>query len=389
MAVALVPDKTAIRAQADDESSKMRFLFRPVDLDRHPAVDALLVRLGVGPFIRGSVNAPPGRNDSWAGSTESGRQVIVKRLLGIPEDAESRMDRLLAFERFAERNPQVAQYAPAFLGADREARLMAYEYVEDATSGAAKLVDDDFDNGLAESVGRAIGLLHGADAGISEEYDRSLPPLPETTLMNGLPLLVFNGFSAGELEAWRLMQQDVVLVRALEKLRVQEAEAPRVPSHCDLRVDQLLFVDRRVYIVDWEEFRLADPARDVGSFAGEWLHRSVLDIVTNRGDTDDAFIDLELTHEQVLQRGVAKMERLLPRFHHFYRGYRSVMGDTDHGFSERVTGYAGWHLLDRLLAGAYRSHRLSGIERAAAGVGRTAILSPGKFAPVLGLKEPR
>jgi hypothetical protein len=109
--------------------------------------------------------------------------------------------------------------------------------------------------------------------------------------------------------------------------------------------------------------------------------------VTNRGDADGAFLDMELTHEQVLQRGAAKMERLLPRFHAFFRGYRAVREGLDRDFAQRVTAFAGWHLLDRLIAGARRSNRLSGIERAAAGVGRRAVLTPEKFVSVLGMEE--
>jgi hypothetical protein len=361
--------------------------FRPVDLDRHPAVDALLVELGLGRFVRESLSAPVGRNDSWAGATESGRQVIVKRLVGPPADVRSRLDRLLGFERFVAGSPALAAYAPPFLGVDRAAGLVAYEYLDGARNGAVLIVDDEFPAELAESVGRAVGQLHGANPVDTDYLDDSLPPLPRTSLLEGLPLPMFNQLSAGEMQAWRLMQQDPELITGLVEMGKRELAAPKVPSHCDFRVDQLLVSGDRIYITDWEEFRLADPARDVGSFAGEWLHRSVLDIVTSRGDGDAQFVDLELTHEQVLRRGAEKLERLLPRFHHFYRGYRSERPDLDGGFAERVTAYAGWHLLDRLLAGARHSQRLSGIERAAAGIGRKTVLSPEKFAPVLNLDE--
>lgn len=369
------------------ETPKAKLEFRPVDLDRHPTVDALLVRLGLGPFQRDSVRAPVGRNDSWAGRTASGRAVIVKRLLGPVEDARARIDRLVAFERLVAGRPPLAGHAPTFIGVDRDERLVVHEYVADATSGAELVVDESFGLDLAERVGRVIGLLHGVELAPDTDVDRSLPTMPETGLLRGLPWEMFHRLSAAELEAWRLMQQDTELVAALTRLRAWERAAPRVPSHCDLRVDQLLVAGDRLYLTDWEEFRLADPARDVGSFAGEWLHRSVLDIVTPRGDDDSAFMDLEFTHEQVLRRGTAKMERLLPRFHSFYRGYRSVRTDLDAGFALRVTAYAGWHLLDRLMAGATRSNRLSGIERAAAGIGRRAVLHPERFVAVLGLEE--
>lgn len=361
--------------------------FRAPDLDRFPAVEDLLKRLELGVFVRDTVTAPVGRNDSWAGRTERGRRVMVKRLVGPGADALVRLDRMLSFERLVRDTP-LASHTPPLLGFDRDALLVVHEYLDDATSGAGLVVDEVFYEDLAESVGRLIGQLHSTDPGTAGELDRSLPSMPSMALLHGLPLSMFNALSAGEVEAWRLMQQDADLGSALARLREWERVAPRVPSHCDFRVDQLLFAGERIWVTDWEEFRLADPARDVGSFAGEWLYRSVLDIVTARGNGDVALIDTELSHEEILLRGARNMERLVPRFHHFYRGYRAARVEVDEGFAERVTAYAGWHLLDRLVASAARSHRLTGIERAAAGVGRRALLFPARFATVLGLGDP-
>ncbi|MFD4141783.1 class V lanthionine synthetase subunit LxmK [Streptomyces sp. NPDC058572] len=355
-----------------------------MDLDAFPDVDALLTRLGAGAFVRDSVSAPVGRNHVWAGDTESGRRVFVKRLVGPETDVKARMRRLLSFEDFVGSVAGLAGHVPSLLGHDEAARLVVFGHI-DARNGAELMVDETFGAEPAFAAGRAIGSLHAAAP--EGDLDDSLPSLPEPALLYGMPLAMYNELSFAELEAWRLMQQDAALREALETLQRWEKAAPRVPSHCDFRVDQLLVTDDGLTIVtDWEEFRLADPARDVGSFAGEWLYRSILDIVTTRGDGDSAFLDLELTHDQILARGTEKMERLLPLVHHFWRGYRTVRSELDAGFGARATAFAGWHLLDRLVAGAAQSQRLSGIERAAAGVGRGALLTPLKFAPLLGFE---
>jgi aminoglycoside phosphotransferase (APT) family kinase protein len=359
--------------------------FKPRDLDEVPSVDALLVELGTGPFIRDTLAAPVGRNDSWTGVTTSGRKVFVKHLIGPAPDVRDRMRRLLSFERFAEGLPTAALRGPAFLGADEEAALVAYDYVEGARSGAELMIDETFGPELAERIGRAIGLLHGAPAPDSIEFDVSLPLHPPSGFLRGLPLPVFESLSFAELQGWRLMQTDTSLVEAIGELRVREREAPRVLSHCDLRVDQFLVTDDDFLVTDWEEFRLADPARDVGAFAGEWLHRSILDIVTTRGDS--VFADIELTHEAVLSRGVEKLQRLLPLVRAFWHGYRQVRPDLDGSLVTRATAYAGWHLLDRLMAGASRTSRLSGIERAAAGIGRAALITPERFVTTLGFEN--
>ncbi|MDF6019121.1 class V lanthionine synthetase subunit LxmK [Streptomyces sp. JH34] len=363
----------------------MAATFKPRDLDEVPSVDALLVQLGTGPFVRDTLTAPVGRNDSWVGATTSGRKVFVKHLIGPGPDVRARMGRLLSFEQFAEGLPTAALRGPAFLGADEKSSLVAYDYIEDARSGAELMIDQTFGPLLAENIGRAIGLLHEAPLTSAPTLDDSPPPHPPQGFLRGLPLPVFESLSFAELQGWRLMQTDEALVTAIGQLRERERGAPRVPSHCDLRVDQFLVTGDDFLVTDWEEFRLADPARDVGAFAGEWLHRSILDIVTTRGDS--GFLDIELTHEVVLSRGVQKMQRLLPLVRSFWHGYRQVRPHLDAGLATRATAYAGWHLLDRLMAGASRASRLSGIERAAAGIGRAALINPGNFVTTLGFEE--
>ncbi|AXE27358.1 hypothetical protein C0216_08300 [Streptomyces globosus] len=369
--------------------------FRPVDLDTAPEVDALLRRIGTGPFDRADVTALPGRNDTWAGRTTGGARVFVKRLTGPADDVAARMDRALAFERITAGAPGGVLRGPALLGSDREAGLLAFEYLHDARSGAELMADQEFTPELARRAGTALGLLHARPAG-AERLDRAVPGMPSAALLEALPAAAFEELSGGELETWRLLQNDGPLIGAVDRLLAAERAAPRVPAHCDLRLDQFLVTApaaaggrAELYAADWEEFRLADPARDVGGFAGEWLHRAVHDIVTSRGDTDTAaFAGLAMTRETVLARGAQKLARLRPLVQEFWGGYRDARPDADPGLAERATAFAGWHLLDRLLAGAARSNRLLGIERAAAGIGRTALLAPARFTHAVGLGDP-
>lgn len=352
----------------------------PVDLDTHPEVERMLVAAGLGRLRRETVTAPIGRNTSWAGTTDTGVPVFVKRLRA--GDCAARFDRSVAFHRFLEAHAGGLQ-APSLLAADGEHHLLAFELVVDAETGGDLMVAEQFTLDHARQVGEMIGSLHAGAVPDGVELDQTPPPLPPLGFFEGLSLGSFLESSAAELEAWRLLQADRPLTDALHRLRAQEQAAPRVPSHADFRVDQLLFRDDRVLLADWEEFRLADPARDVGAFAGEWIFRSMLDVVTDRGD--DRFVDLEFTHAAVVQRGAEKLERLLPLVHAFWEGYRSWRSQVDAGFAARATAFAGWHLLDRLVAGAASTHRLSGIQRGAAGVGRRAVLDPERFSFVLGL----
>lgn len=381
--VAVAESRAPSRESTRHRTDKRNLGYTPVDLDSVPEVGRFLRELGVGDFQRDSVTAPVGRNDTWAGVTESGRKVFVKRLEGPPEDVAARMRRMLSFERLAGLLRGTPLHSPVLLGSDPATRLVAFEYIESGVSGARLMVDETFHDGLAAAAGEAIAALHEAEPPDGEELDRSPPVLPALLLRPGVALQAYQDFSYAEIEVWRLLQGDPRLLEAIARLCVREAAAPKVPAHCDLRVDQFIIVRDRVHITDWEEFRLADGARDVGAFAGEWLYRSVLDIVTSRGDS--AFVDLEFDHRTVLRRGAEKIERLRPKVEHFWRAYLRGRERIDDEFAERAAAFAGWHMLDRMIAGSPQRGRISGIEKAAAGIGRKILLEPGRFAATIGL----
>ncbi|MER7503397.1 class V lanthionine synthetase subunit LxmK [Nonomuraea pusilla] len=375
-------------ALTDGENYTAKGWMAPIDLDRVPDVEAFLDRLGHGRFDRSTLVAPIGRNEVWAGRTESGRKVFVKRLVG-GDDVAPRLRRILAFERFRAARPELADRlrTPGFLGADEAAGLVAFDFMDEARNGAESMIEETFGDELARRVGEAIGHLHDAAPQQGEELDGSPFPLPDLRLLRGLPLEMWHHLSYGELESWSILHGDAELARGIVALCEREDAAPKVPVHGDFRVDQILLPDDGGFqITDWEDFRLGDPARDVGAFAGEWLFRSILDIVSARGD-EMVFEAAEFTHEMVLRRGAEKIERLRPRIHAFWQGYRAVRASMDEDFAVRATAFAGWHMMDRLLASGARSARLTGIQRAAAGIGRTALLAPARFTIALGLED--
>lgn len=356
-----------------------------IDLDRVPEVVAFLARLGLGSFRPSDVVAHLGRNDNWAGTTTSGAAVFVKRLGGQPADARAHLDRVVGFERLAEQQGAGVR-RPSCLGWDEDAFLVAFELLDDAKTGAELAADDRFDEGLAHEAGRMIAALHAMDPDEAAEMDYGPHPLPPLSQIQALSLASFYSASAAELEAWNVLQNDADLARALGELRTQERAAPQVPIHADLRLDQFLVAaENELYLSDWEEFRRGDAARDVGGFAGEWLHRAILGIASPR---DASVPDLDPSHEAVIERGVAELERLRPHVVAFWAGYVRGSGRVDHDLAVRATAFAGWHLLDRMLASAAQRPRLLAVERAAAGIGRTALLDPPRFVDVLGLAEP-
>ncbi|MFG7944343.1 class V lanthionine synthetase subunit LxmK [Streptomyces cacaoi] len=360
------------------------------ELDRVPAVGALLARLGLGEFEENSVDSRPGRNDIWCGTTTTGASVFVKRMTGDPFDIQQRTRRLLSFETALRaffpfpRGSGAALDAPRLLGHDAEAAVFAFTRVTDGEPGNDLMIERRLDEDTARRCGRAVAHLHSLRPGEAAQLDDSVPLFPSLKLLEGIPDTMFDLLGTAELQMWRLLQTDDELRGAVARLLRREREAPRVPVHCDLRLDQFLIAGEHLTLTDWEELRLGDPARDVGAFIGECLYRSVLDIVSGRGEVD--FTAASLTVEDVLRRGVERIRARQPLMAAFTAGYAQGRPGRDPRLAARAAAFAGWHLIDRMIATAHFRPRLLGIERAAAGIGRTALLDPDRFVGSLGLE---
>jgi phosphotransferase family enzyme len=327
--------------------------------------------LGLGTLGEDSVESFAGRNPNWAGTTSTGARVFVKHISGDARAATGRLRRAITVEteRLASRFGLVT---PRCLGWDERARLIVFELLTPARSGAALAAVGQFDDDVAEQAGRLVAALHSAHL----PAEAPAPPFPAAAPLAALSWSEFVSATAAELELWRIVQNDDALAAALDDLRRSQERVPSAPTHCDLRLDQFVHHDGRLYLTDWEELRAADPARDIGTFAGEWLHHAI-----TRLDTGDA----ELSHTDVVDLATAEFAGVRPRVSAFWRSYADAVDRTDPDLPVRATAFAGWHQFTRAFAGAHASSRLSVIDRAAAGIGRTALLAPHQFAEELGL----
>jgi hypothetical protein len=346
-------------------------LSRPLD----DQMAACLAELGLGAPV-GDGSVPSGRNQNWAGSTSNGLRVFVKRLRGSPRDVTARLRRTVAF---ADAMQSAELPSPRSLGACDEHLVLVTELLDEAVSGADLAQDGTFDCAVAATAGEIVATLHSSPPGAAS--DTSRPPLPDPGFLSAIPLTTYLELSNAELTFWRLVQSDPTIAGSVSRLLADSDRAPHVPAHCDLRLDQFLRSGDRLLLTDGEEFRVADPARDVGSFAGEWLFRSVAGLVT---DPELALAEPATDDAQIIGTAVRRLAERRPIVESFWNAYADAR-DPGPDLAVRATAFAGWHLLDRAAAGASRSARLAAPLRAAMGVGRQALATPERFAATLGL----
>lgn len=353
-----------------------------------PEADDFLKANGLGGVRADTVKEQNGRNNNFLVVTDRDRAVFVKR---IAQRSESDKERFRACVSFAaldhdtEENEALATVP--LLAAEEETGFLAYEAVHRAKSLAEAVPEADESEVLnwAAECGRLLAIVHRMDPATVPERS-SEPPLPPVDWLTALPFGVYAQASAPALEVWHKLQNDPAVREALVRLRRDEREASACPIHGDLRLDQVLVEPNgALRLIDLEEFRVGDSARDVGAMAGEWLHRATLELVKPEvvGTT---VVEPELTHDEVLRRGARSLERWRPALEKFWQSYRAHGGGSDdREYVVRVTRFAGWHLYDRLVAGTEMTSRLSALQWAAAGIGRQALLNPEAAAPALGL----
>lgn len=341
-------------------------------------------RLGLGQFDwQTASTAISGRNENWFGRTTTGRSIFIKRIVGSEVEVTCGIRRTAAFYRtYMDSTQQKSLHTAELLGQDEETAVQVFEGLDGTRNGAQVALSQDFDAILGTKAGEAIGALHGIDPTNVIETEQTLPALPYEDLFRGLTMEMFYESSHAQLQAWNVMQQDSIIVDSLALLDRTMVDGMKVPVHGDLRLDQFLIADDRLYLTDWEAFQFADPARDVGSFVGEWLYHAVVQFLAARA-RGSARRTIPVPNI-ALTENWRPYSQVRPVVEAFWLAYQRVQ-PAGPELAQRATVFASWHLLERLLIDALVRPRLDGCGHALFSVARTILLSPERFIPVLGL----
>lgn len=359
-----------------------RTVLEPPPLDSAGEVNAFLSELGLGSLRPERTGSYAGRNDNWFGPTTTGAAVFVKRMNG--PDVPRRVARTAAFDRAyatARQHQDLSWDTPRLLGLRPASGLAAFALLEDAESLADLAPEGVLPLDLCRRTGRALAEVHMLPWPDAPDTAENAPAAPVTRFLDFLSEKVWQTSSAAELELWALMQHDAALADGLRALP-RSGTSGLVPSHGDLRLDQFLLHGGRLHLTDWEEFRPAEPELDLGSLVGELVHRA-LRCLTDTLD-DSLLDDPAAAHSAIMARGRVALTRIRPGVEALMAAYRALRGPVD---PAGVAARTGWHLFDRVLAGARHANRLHPLDRAQAGIGRAMILAPQRSSGALGLTE--
>lgn len=343
-------------------------------LDR---IDPLLEQLG---RMREEIEDAPvllGRNLNARLRFSDGDEIFVKAVRGL--GSEGRYQRITTFHDVMDFSGLPVR-TPDLIARDDAGLVLAQTVVGIDGAFAERVRESTASPEDLTLVACAVAAMHSATPSDASRIESRAPSLPPHGL-DAMPIELFEGSTTGQLEMWRLLQNDSVLQNRLDAL---VRSAPRgdaaVPIHEDLRSDQILLEGGTCWVLDWEDFRLGDPARDVGSLLGElFYHRARRLVHSIAADGED------VTDASIIAYGSRTVDQAVPSLRTFWRAYSSAHS-VENGFSARAVGFLGWHLFDRALASATYYGRMSAMDRALAGIGREAIVNAPGYIDVLGLE---
>jgi aminoglycoside phosphotransferase (APT) family kinase protein len=342
----------------------------------HP-VQLALVDLGLGGLTDDGLESRHGRNANWLGSTPAGRRLFVKRLSG-PGGPE-RLRRESAFAALLDRVGPVGLPVPDLVGVDTERLVTVSVAAEDTHTVAHDLAAWQVEPALFSRLGRILATLHALPVDEAEAAGLRPEPViePDVRHFGAIPFDLAAGMSAGMLDFYRLLQHDAEIVAPFTRLHEVGPYGPAV-VHADMRVDQVLIgPDGGLTVVDWEECRIGDPARDLGALVGDVLYATMVSL---RRDDEATGTDLEQVTAQAARR---LRDDGLPLVHALHEGYLDAGGRRGPEFAAQTMRAAGWQLFDRALARAQSHIAFATRDRAAAGIGRRMLLDPAAAARAL------
>lgn len=316
-----------------------------------------------------------GRNPWWIVEAADGKH-FVKHLQGEPDDVKRRLE---ATEQFEQERHRVVGWGPdvgaPVLQSSTVSGVVIYAHIEtmDEAQLGPRLRTQQVQPTEMVKIGKFLAALHSS--GGTPAHTKKFTQM--STAVAGLSLPAFINATAGQLGVWRLLHRDPEFQVGVARLAEASADAVTVPGHGDLRVDQVLVAEDSWMVCDWEEYSRLDAAWEVGSLAGDLLS-------TVLGGSQSEFVrqaSRPWETAEVAGTFESRIRYALPLLYALLDSYCRERPATraDESFRDRVAGFVGWHLIERMLAAGSVGVSVSGLARGIGGVGRGILLDPQGF----------
>ncbi|MEK4070095.1 phosphotransferase [Staphylococcus sp. FSL C8-0035] len=291
-------------------------------------------------------------------------QYLHKVIKGPKVDALRRYNNCLKWENL--RIDAIRLKSPKLIDYDEDSLSLKYQWIENATSLEEELEQPspNFKHKIAKSADM-LATLHLSD--INDVDIDSEDQLPQReSLLYALNKYEYAGCTGAELELFSLLQQDSELV---ETIMQQSHDNDVCICHGDIRLDQFIFTDDDIWIIDFEELRKGDPSRDLAGLIGSIYFDCLLKTFT---ETTQETSDAKEIEDQFMERGLNYIEQMRPLIQLAYQTYVSKKMINNLHLARNI----GWFLVERIMSRAKFSFRLTAIDKAILGIGREVIVFP-------------
>ncbi|HEC2186174.1 TPA: phosphotransferase [Staphylococcus delphini] len=298
---------------------------------------------------------------------KGGKCLFKKTLVGPKSDAQRRFDNCLKWEESPKNMPQIN--SPKLVDYDNDELELYYEWLEEGTSLEDFLLEksDDLENKI-KVASNALAIIHTTSNWISDvDKEKSLPD--RRSLMIAISKYDYASCTGAELELFALLHQDK---KFIESLFDENNETDECLCHGDVRLDQFIWYQNKMYIIDFEELRIGDGTRDLAGIIGSIYFNCLLKTFS---ETTQETSDEKEIEAQFIERGMAYIEEMIPIMKSAYEAYSIVKPINLMNLSINI----GWFIIERIMSRAKYSFKLSATDKAILGIGREIILSPNKF----------
>ncbi|MBW4835872.1 phosphotransferase [Staphylococcus capitis] len=291
-------------------------------------------------------------------------QYLHKVIKGPKVDALRRYNNCLKWEGI--RTDTIRLKSPKLIDHDEDSLSLKYQWIENATSLEEELeqLSPNFKHKIAKAADM-LATLHLSD--INDVDIDSEDQLPQReSLLYALNKYEYAGCTGAELELFSLLQQDSELV---ETIMQQSHDNDVCICHGDIRLDQFIFTDEDIWIIDFEELRKGDSSRDLAGLIGSIYFDCLLKTFT---ETTQETSDAKEIEDQFMERGLNYIEQMRPLIQLAYQTYVSKKMINNIHLARNI----GWFLVERIMSRAKFSFRLTAIDKAILGIGREVIVFP-------------